>query len=195
MIIEGLLTTTSLDGAPHVAPMGPVVDVDLQQWTLRPFASSTTFRYLQANADCIFHVVDDVLPVVEATLGMPTSLTFEPLECGTDAGSHAVGWTIPTACHWYHLRVTQWDTSQARSEAQAQLLKRRVLRPFWGWNRAKHAILEATILASRIHLLEPGVIKDDLDRFGVTIGKTAGERELQAWRLLQDFFQVNGQQL
>lgn len=195
MIIEGLLTTTSLDGAPHVAPMGPVVDVDLQQWTLRPFASSTTFRYLQANADCIFHVVDDVLPVVEAALGMPTSLTFEPLQCGTAAGSHAVAWTIPTACHWYHLRVTQWDTSQARSEAQAQLLKRRVLRPFWGWNRAKHAILEATILASRIHLLEPGTIKDDLDRFEVTIDKTAGERELRAWRLLQDFFQVNGQPL
>lgn len=195
MIIEGLLTTSSFDGAPHVAPMGPVVDVNLQQWTLRPFASSTTFRYLQANAECIFHVVDDVLPVVEAALGMPTSLTFEPLANETGEGKPSLGWTIPTACHWYHLRVTQWDTSQPRSEAQAQLVNQQVLRPFWGWNRAKHAILEATILASRIHMLEPGAIKDDLARFEIAIGKTAGERELQAWQLLQDFFQANGQQL
>ncbi len=195
MIIEGLLTTSSPDGAPHVAPMGPVVDVNLQQWTLRPFASSTTFRYLQANPVCIFHVVDDVLPVVEAALGMPSSLTFEPLEMAGGEGSHGAGWTIPTACHWYHLRVAEWDTSQDRSVAQAQLLNQQVLRPFWGWNRAKHAILEATILASRIHLLEPEAIKEDLARFEVVIGKTAGERELQAWQLLQDFFRANGRPL
>ncbi len=192
MIIEGLLTTTSLDGTPHVAPMGPVVDVDLQHWTLRPFASSTTFRYLQANADCVFHVVDDVLPIVEAALGLPTNLTFEPLRSEAEAGTQCLGWTIPTACHWYHLRVSHWDTSQARSEAQAQLLSQAVQRPFWGWNRAKHAILEATILASRIHLIEPHVLHDDLQRFTVTIAKTAGEREQQAWQLLRDFFQANG---
>ncbi len=195
MIIEGLLTTTSPEGTPHVAPMGPVVDVDLRQWTLRPFASSTTFRYLQANADCVFHVIDDVLPVVEAALGLPTSLKFEPLRSGSEGFAQSVGWTIPTACHWYHLKVTQWDTSQARSEAQAQLLSQAVQRPFWGWNRAKHAILEATILASRIHLLEPCELKDDLQSFDVTIGKTAGERELQAWQLLRDFFQANGHPL
>ncbi|MEZ6077979.1 MAG: DUF447 family protein [Pirellulaceae bacterium] len=79
VIIEGLLTTTASDGSPHVAPMGPVVDEDLQTWTLRPFASSTTFRYLRANPQCVFHVVDDVLPVVQATLGLPTSLSFELL--------------------------------------------------------------------------------------------------------------------
>lgn len=195
MIIEGLLTTTSFDGTPHVAPMGPIVDDRLRQWTLRPFASSTTFRYLQAHPDCIFHVIDDVLPVVEAALGMPTSLTFEPLKSGNANNDLTVGWTIPSACHWYHLRVANWDTSQDRSVAQARLLNQRVLRPFWGWNRAKHAVLEATILASRIHLYQPGTIDDDLKRFDVTIGKTAGERELQAWQLLQDFFQAHGQPL
>lgn len=195
MIIEGLLTTTSAEGTAHVAPMGPVVDANLQHWTLRPFASSNTFRNLQFNADCIFHVVDDVLPVVQAALGMPTSLPFEPLDSGAAPGGRSPAWTIPSACHWYHLRVTQWDTSQDRSVAQAQLISQRVLRPFWGWNRAKHAILEATILASRIHMLEADAIKQDLVRFEVAIGKTAGERELQAWQLLRDFFQANGQQL
>lgn len=199
MIIEGLLTTTASDGSPHVAPMGPVVDEDLQTWTLRPFASSTTFRCLQANPHCVFHVVDDVLPVVQAALGLPSSLRFESLggNTGRDKLKHAGdnradgAWTISSACHWYHLQVTDWDTSQPRSLAKTRLIEQRVQRPFWGWNRAKHAILEATILASRIHLLEREAIDAELSKHEAAIGKTAGERELLAWRLLKDFFEAS----
>lgn len=181
MIIEGLLTTIDEQGQPHVAPMGPVVDEELQRWTLRPFASSTTFRLLRNNPYCVFHVVDDVVPVVESALGMPTSLTFEP---------HAAAsvWTIPTACHWYHLQVTDWDVNQERSRATAQVVEQRILRPFWGWNRAKHAILEATILATRLHLADRGEINADLARLEIAINKTAGPREQIAWQLLRDFF-------
>ena len=199
MIIEGLLTTTASDGSPHVAPMGPVVDEDLQTWILRPFASSTTFRCLQANPNCVFHVVDDVLPVVQAALGLPISLSFEPLggSIPRDNDEHAAGnetdgaWTISTACHWYHLQVTEWDTSQPRSLAKTRLIEQRVQRPFWGWNRAKHAILEATILASRIHLLEREAIDAELNKHETAIHKTAGKRELQAWQLLKDFFEAS----
>ena len=70
LIIEGLLVTAKEDGAPHVAPMGPVVNAELSEWTLRPFASSTTFKLLRARPVAVFHVVDDVLPVVQAALGM-----------------------------------------------------------------------------------------------------------------------------
>lgn len=199
MIIEGLLTTTASDGSPHVAPMGPVVDEDLQTWTLRPFASSTTFRYLRANPQCVFHVVDDVLPVVQATLGLPTCLNFELLAgtTGRDKPKRSSdnapdgAWSISSACHWYHLHVTDWDTSQPRSLAKTRLIEQRVQRPFWGWNRAKHAILEATILASRIHLLEPEMLDAELAKHEVAIHKTAGERELQAWQLLKDFFEAS----
>ncbi len=199
MIIEGLLTTTTSDGSPHVAPMGPVVDEDLQTWTLRPFASSTTFRCLQANPNCVFHVVDDVLPVVQAALGLPVSLNFEPLgvSAGREdlkrTGGNAAGgaWMISTACHWYHLQVTEWDTSQPRSLAKTRLIEQRVQRPFWGWNRAKHAILEATILASRIHLLEREALDAELALHKNAIHKTAGKRELQAWQLLKDFFEAS----
>ncbi|MEO8270889.1 MAG: DUF447 domain-containing protein [Aureliella sp.] len=199
MIIEGLLTTTASDGTPHVAPMGPVVDEDLRTWTLRPFASSTTFRCLQANPHCVFHIVDDVLPVVQAALGLPTSLSFEPLAGTTERDSlkysdgNAIdrAWTITAACHWYHLQVTEWDTSQPRSVAKTRLIEQRIQRPFWGWNRAKHAILEATILASRIHLLPREAIDAELIKYETAIHKTAGERERLAWQLLKDFFEVN----
>ena len=191
MIIEGLLTTTDESGNPHVAPMGPVVDEDLSTWTLRPFASSTTFRLLRANPHCVFHVVDDVVPVVESALGLETSLQFAVQSrsiVGESGMKQLTVWTIPTACHWYHLEVIAWDVSQERSQATARVLERHLQKPFWGWNRAKHAILEATILATRLHLVDRKAIEEDLSRLQPAVTKTAGARELYAWQLLSDFF-------
>ena len=58
-------------------------------------------------------------------------------------------------------------------------------RPFWGWNRAKHSILELAIIASRAQMLERAVIDDELNRHGIIIEKTAGPREMAAWELLK----------
>jgi hypothetical protein len=209
MIIEGLLTTTDEHGAPHVAPMGPLVNPELTRWTLRPFVSSTTYRLLRSNPNCVFHVVDDVVGVVESALGLSSSLTFEPitLEHNPEQSRQAPAewetgekppesttvrvWAIPTACHWYHLQVTSWEVTQERSQATARMLDQRVLRPFWGWNRAKHAVLEATILATRLHLADRTAIDEDLNRLKTVIAKTAGPRELLAWQMLHEFFETH----
>ncbi len=180
MIIEGLLTTVDAGGSPHVAPMGPLVNPELTSWTLRPFQSSTTYQLLRENATCVFHVVDDVVPIVQAALGQPVSVEYTSHTQG--------GWIISSSCHWYRLQVTRWDASEQRSRAEAEVTDQGVLRPFWGWNRAKHAILEATILATRLHLADRAAIDEDLSKLEVAITKTAGPREQQAWRLLQDYF-------
>ncbi len=189
MIIEGLLTTTNEDGTPHVAPMGPVVDADLKSWTLRPFQSSATFRLLRRDPNCVFHVVDDVVPVVQAALGLCVDLEFarRPSLVGGQLDAEQGVWVIPTACHWYHLRIAAWDVSQPRSEAIASVMQHQAMRPFWGWNRAKHAILEATILTTRLHLIERAIFAEELSRFAVIVEKTAGQREQQAWQLLTGY--------
>lgn len=179
MIIEGLLTTTTESGGPHVAPMGPVVNCDQTEWTLRPFASSTTFKLLRERPTAVFHVVDDVLPVVQAALGLPFELNFEQHPSGN--------WIITDCCHWFQLKVVNWDTSSERSIATATVIDRGVKRPFWGWNRAKHAVLEATILATRLHLADRHAIADDLATLKKAVEKTAGEREWTAWNLVQEF--------
>ena len=184
MIIEGLLTTVRPDGSPHVAPMGPVVNDELTQWTLRPFQSSSTFQYLTAVPHAIFHVVDDVLPVVQAALGQTVDLGYSPHPDG--------GWIIDSACHWYRLEVVQVDQSSARSEIQAAVKGQGALRPFWGWNRAKHAVLEATILATRLHLAGKAVIQDDLAKLAVAVEKTAGRREREAWELVLAYIERSG---
>ncbi len=114
--------------------MGPVVNEALTEWTLRPFVTSTTFELLRRRPRAVFHVVDDVLPVVRAALGYPCELEFEAIEGG--------GWILADCCHWFELEVTEWDLATQRSEARARVIGRGVKRPFWGWNRAKHAVLE-----------------------------------------------------
>ena len=162
-----------------MAPIGPVVDEQLREWKLRPFASSTTYKLLRDYPHAVFHVVDDVLPIAQAALGLPVDLEFERHSSGN--------WIIANSCHWYQLEVIGWDLASVRAEAIAQVTDCGVRRPFWGWNRAKHAVLEAAILATRLHLADRHAIADDLARLQQAVEKTAGDREWSAWKIVKEF--------
>jgi hypothetical protein len=56
-----------------------------------------------------------------------------------------------------------------------------------GFNRAKHAVLEAAILATRTHLLPKDQIRDEFSRLQVIVDKTAGPREQEAMALLTQY--------
>ncbi|MGE0378382.1 MAG: DUF447 domain-containing protein, partial [Planctomycetaceae bacterium] len=60
-------------------------------------------------------------------------------------------------------------------------------REFFGFNRAKHAVLEGAILATRVHLLPRDEILAEFARLASPVEKTAGPREQQAFQLLWDF--------
>jgi hypothetical protein len=56
--------------------------------------------------------------------------------------------------------------------------------PFQGFNRAQAAVIEAAILASRLHMLPREKIERELGYLQTAVEKTAGPREHEAWRLL-----------
>jgi hypothetical protein len=70
---------------------------------------------------------------------------------------------------------------------EATVVHRLDRRPFSGFNRARHAVLEAAILATRLHLLPAQQVRLHLELLEPAVQKTAGERELQAWQLLLDY--------
>ncbi|MCC6512143.1 MAG: DUF447 family protein [Pirellulaceae bacterium] len=180
MIIEGLITCAASGATtPHVAALGPVVDVQLAQWTLRPFQSSRVFSTLRQSSTCVFHVIDDALAIVQLVLGETPELSFRRTALG--------GWIIEQACHWYELEIIAWDVAQPRSEATARLVGSGDLRPFWGWNRAKHALLEAAILISRESLIPAQQLDQQLDALTSAIEKTAGPQERRAWDLIENW--------
>jgi hypothetical protein len=66
------------------------------------------------------------------------------------------------------------------------------VRDFFGFNRAKHAVLEGAILASRIGILPPEQIRDEMARLAIVVEKTAGQRERRAWEALVDYCREHG---
>ena len=55
-----------------------------------------------------------------------------------------------------------------------------------GFNRAQAAVIEAAILASRLHMLPKSKVSNELKYLSIAIEKTAGERERRAWGWLQE---------
>ena len=59
-----------------------------------------------------------------------------------------------------------------------------VLREFFGLNRAKHAVVEAAILATRLHLIPPAEVRADYRKLRVLVEKTGGPAEHEAFEFL-----------
>src|SRR5262249_2639665 len=145
------------DGTTNVAPMGPIVDAGMTRLTLRPFQTSTTYANLKRTGVGVLHVTDDVLLLARAAIGRLATVPrmFRPMVIDGDV--------LADACRWYEFRVTSLDDSAERTRIEADVVHVGRLRDFFGFNRAKHAVLEAAILATRLHLLPPGDVQRQLD--------------------------------
>ena len=181
MILEGIVTTVNEDGTANISPMGPIVDESISQLVLRPFQTSTTYRNLKRNGQGVLHVTDDVELLARAAVNQLQDLpTLD--RCG-----EVDGFVIRDACRWYAFRVTSLDDSAARTRIECGVVARGRQRDFFGFNRAKHAVVEAAILATRVAFLPHDEIREGFERLAVIVDKTAGEQERRAFEFLQDF--------
>ena len=178
MILEGIVTTIDAYGAVNISPMGPRVDGSMSQLVLRPYQSSKTYQNLKRKGEGVFHVTDDVLLLAQAAVGEPDP---PPLLSRAEVVD---GWIIDDACRWYEFRVTSLDDSAERTEIVAEVVTQGQQREFFGFNRAKHAVLEAAILATRLEFLPREEILREFERLAVIVEKTAGEQERAAMEFL-----------
>lgn len=183
LVLEGIAVTSGTEGIPHIAPMGPIVDRDLTRFLLRPFSTSQTFQNLRRSGAFVFHVIDDVELLARAAVGQFVAL---PELSPTPSGN---GWILSDCCRWFELRVESIDESQARADVRCSVSNQGRRRDFFGWNRAKHAVLEAAILATRTGILAADDIREQLDRLTVAITKTAGNQERQAIAFLREYIE------
>jgi hypothetical protein len=187
MILEGIVTTVAPDGRVNVAPMGPRVSLtpsrDLERFVLRPFRTAQTYANLKAHGEGVLHVTDDVLLLARAALGPPDPLP--PMRPAT----RVRGWVLTGACRYYEFRVTACDDRAERAEFDAEVVHGGRLRDFFGFNRAKHAVVEAAILATRIGILPLHDIESEYRKLAVLVEKTGGPQEHEAFALLQQHVQ------
>ena len=177
MILETLVTTLDGAGRPNVAPMG--VEWGESQIILKPYRETTTFRNLREGPEAVVNLVEDVLLYVDAALGSP-SVPFQ-------AASIVRGVVLDAACSWRELRVREADVAAPRARFVCDVVHRGTRREFLGYNRARNAVIEATILATRTRVLPIEDILADYRRLQVVVDKTAGPPEREAMSRLTEF--------
>lgn len=180
MILEGLVTSLNTLGEVNLAPMGPIVDPQMTSLILRPFKTSTTCQNLLQRPSGVFHVVDDVLLIAKAALrrldAIPATVSAERVD----------GRVLKDCCRWYEFQITSSDCSSDRTRLDATIIHIGRGRDFFGFNRAKHAVLEATILATRLHLIPELEVRAQLQALASPVDKTAGPQEREAFDLVND---------
>jgi hypothetical protein len=180
VIVEGVATTWDANGVVNVAPLGPLVaERPPSHWKgllFRPFPGSKTYANLKAVGEGVFHLTDDVLLVARSAVGdvMPETVPTERLS----------GRRLTDCCRWFEFRIAEWNENGERPQAQAIVLHQGVGREWTGFNRAKHAVLEAAILATRLHLLGREAVQQELERLRSPVEKTAGKAEREAFAML-----------
>jgi uncharacterized protein len=180
-VLEGIVVTLNTAGQPNIAPMGPRVDRHITHLVMRPFQTSQTFRNLQATGVGVFHITDDVELLARAAVGRfespPALLPLADFPCPR----------LADACRWFAFKVQALDDSAERATIDCRVVAQGELRPFFGFNRGKHAVLEAAILGTRIGILPPEAIRREIERLALPVEKTAGRQERQAFDFLRQY--------
>ena len=177
MILETIVTTVAADGAVNCAPMG--VEWGDAAIVLKPFLETATYRNLMATRAAVVNLTDDVRVFARAAITNPEYLTV-PAEA-------VCGVVLADCCSWREVAVRSVDSTPPRSRIETVVVHRGSRREFIGFNRARHAVLEAAIYATRLHVLPRAFIDSELARLQVIVDKTAGAGELEAMALLTEY--------
>ena len=176
MIIESILTSMDADGAINFAPMG--VEWGEETIVLKPFLETTTFRNVRATRAAVVNLTDDAMLFAQGAISSP-QFPWVP-------ATVVRGAVLEAACSWRELELVSIDDTPPRSRIETRVVHRGTRREFLGFNRARHAVLEAAILATRTHLLPAEEIRAEYARLQVVVDKTAGPREREAMAMLTD---------
>jgi hypothetical protein len=181
MILEGIVTTTNIDGTVNISPMGPSVDSEIELFELRPFQTSRTYQNLKRTRCGVLHVVDDVMLIAQ---GAVNRWQQKPeLVPALEIDGHR----IDKACQAYEFQVTFFDDSSERTMIKCKTVKAHLGRRFFGFNRAKHAVLEAAILATRVDFLPMEEIQTKFSELRTIVDKTGCTQEHAAFELLDSY--------
>jgi hypothetical protein len=177
MIVESIVTTVDPAGQVNIAPMGVEWGEDVI--VLKPFLETTTYRNVTATSVAVVNLIDDVRVFARAAISNPGYPVMP--------ASVVEGVRLADACSWRELQVSAFDATPPRSRIEMAVVHRGVSREFIGFNRAAHAVLEATIYATRLHLLDRAFIESELTRLQAIVDKTAGPAEHEAMALVSEY--------
>jgi hypothetical protein len=171
MIRETIVTTVDAEGRAHIAPLGLIAEGDT--WIIAPFHPSTTLDNLRAVPFAVANYTDDV----RIFAGCLTGRRDWPLTKMTDCPVPRLAAALTHA----EFAVDHVDEHERRPRFICRVMRQVQHAPFEGLNRAKAAVLELAVLASRLDFLPREKIETEMAYLKIAIDKTAGPDEDEAW--------------
>jgi uncharacterized protein len=180
MIIESIVTSVDGEGQVNCAPMGVEWAFEADDLILiKPYKETTTFRNLVAKRTAVVNLTDNVLLFAQSAIASPVF--------PTQPAAVIPGVRLQDVCSWREVEVSKIDAREARARLTCRVVHRGFNREFLGFNRARHAVLEAAILATRTRFLPRDEILTRFTELQIIVDKTAGPREHEAMALLTQF--------
>ena len=174
IIRECIVTTLSEEGRVHIAPLGLIAEEG--GWIIATFRPSATLDNLRSNPHAVANFTDDVLVFAGCLTGRK--------DWPTRPSTHVPGAVLEGTLAHAELAVAYVQEDEQRPRFHCRVVHEASHAPFKGFNRAQAAVIEAAILASRVHMLPREKIERELGYLQIAVEKTAGPREHEAWRLL-----------
>ena len=179
MIYEVIISTINEDGSSHIAPMGVSQKADFV--VLKPFKPSKTLDNILTQKIAIMNIVTDVRVFAGAVTGR-SDFNLVALPDGK-------GFFLKDALSYMTLSLAEIHDDEIRSTLYMNKVNVIHLSSFKGFNRAQAAIIEASVLMSRLDLLSQDKIKQEIKYLEIAITKTAGKKEIQAWEWLMEKYE------
>ncbi len=180
MIYETIITTMDTAGTPHVAPFGLRHEGDLI--VLAPYKPSTTLENIVNTQQAVMNVTDDVRVFAGALAAKPHPALVP--------ATRISGSRLATCLSHQELELVRVEEDTLRPKLFMRSVYQASHAPFNGFNRAQAAVIELAVLVSRLHMLSREKIELEMQYLQIAIDKTAGERELEAWRWLVEKIEV-----
>ena len=181
MIVETIVTTVDGEGKVHIAPLGIIADGE--RWILAPFRPSKTLDNLRAVPFAVANHTDDVRIYAGCLTGRR--------DWATVACEETPAPRLKDCLAHMSLRVVDVGEDEMRPRFHCEVVRSVSHAPFAGFNRAQAAVIEAAILASRLHLLPRDKIEREIAALEIVVGKTAGPNEQTAWNWLRSKFDAH----
>jgi hypothetical protein len=171
MIYETVVTTVGPDGKPHFAPMG--VRYRGEQVVLMPFRPSTTFDNIVATGGAVLNILTDTRVFAGCMTGRRDWPTL-PAE-------RIAGVRLACALGHVELRLADRTDDVQRPVLHMARVHEVSHSAFVGFNRAQAAVIEGSVLVSRLRMLPLQKVNSEMAYLQIAIDKTAGPAEHEAW--------------
>jgi len=175
---ETIVTTKNENNTIKVSPLGVYIENDILK--LKPFKPSISLDNILRNNSGVINYIDDVRIFASCITKKNMDIDFEKtnkVDCAR----------IKNSISHTEFIVKNVEHDDTRPTIICEPVNEEVHRMYYGFNRAKAAVIELCILASRLGIIDDDKIKKEIKYLQIAIDKTAGEFELEAWNWLIEY--------